>query len=282
MVCAVGSCNVPQGCYNKLFKVTVPAGYYDTIRRAGKIGAVEITMLWTNNANDFDLGLLDTAGNVLATSGFGNSNFEKIVYTQLPSGTYDIQSVVFRALNASIHVRVEFVALTPGPSSVHSGTGGLSFSNGTPVTFERSSGEPDIVTDPNNGDEYADIPLGAGTNSGYWKSTDRGLTWLPLGQDRPNQNPLTGNAAGGGDSQTSIGLGRTHLHQRAEHTGLTRRRLLVERGAFLRADVASARRVNPVGRPAVAGGDAGRASVHLRAVRHHHRRPEQARYPRLR
>ena len=35
--------------------------------------------------------------------------------------------------------------------------------------------------------------------------TQDGRTWLPLGQDRPNQNPLTGNLAGGGDSQTSIG-----------------------------------------------------------------------------
>jgi hypothetical protein len=200
------SCTLPKGCYNKNVAVAVPDGYYDSLRRSGKIGAVEITMTWPSNANDFDLALLDKDGNVLATSGFGNSSFEKIVYTQLPSGTYEIQSVIFRAQNESFHVSVQFVALTPGPTSARTGGGGLAFSNGTPVSFERSSGEPDIVTDPNTGDEYADMPLGAGTNSGFWKSTDRGVTWLPLGQDRPNQNPLTANAAGGGDSQTAIGL----------------------------------------------------------------------------
>ncbi|MFL6238972.1 MAG: hypothetical protein ACJ735_05700 [Actinomycetes bacterium] len=201
----IGSCDVPDGCVDQLVKVSVPPGYYDSLRAAGKIGAVEITMTWTDNVNDFDLGLLDTHDNVLATSGFGNSNFEKIVYTELPSGTYDIQSVVFRAQDEGFHVSVQFVALTPGTSSARVGGDNFAFGNSSPVTFERSSGEPDLVSDPATGDFYADAPLGAGTNSGYWKSTDGGRTWLPLGQDRPNQNPLTGNLAGGGDSQTSIG-----------------------------------------------------------------------------
>src|SRR4051812_24782469 len=153
----LGSCSVPQGCDDHQVKIDVPASYYQNLRRAGRVGAVEISLSWENNVNDFDLGLLDKDGNVMATSGFGNSDFEKIVYTELPSGTYTVETAIFRSVNTSFHARVQLVDIKSGASAVAPGTADLGFSNGTPATFERSSGEPNMVSDPANGDLYADM-----------------------------------------------------------------------------------------------------------------------------
>jgi hypothetical protein len=198
------ACDVPSGCDEHALTVDVPPAYYAGLRAQGKVGVVQIAVSWPDNQNDFDLALQNSAGDPIATSGFGNSDFERINYVELPSGTYTISNAIFRALNVSIHVKVSLQAVSAQPSSAIAATNGLAFSNGTVATHERSSGEPNLEIGP-DGTHFADQPLGAGTNSLFLKSPDKGLTWRALGPLHPNQNPLTGNAAGGGDSGIAIG-----------------------------------------------------------------------------
>jgi hypothetical protein len=200
---AVGSCTQPSGCDNTDIQVDIPAGYYEGLRAQGKVGVVQVALSWVDNANDFDLGLLNASGAAIASSGFGNSDFERINFTELPTGKYTVQVVIFRAANTSFHVDVRLLSMTPSTAAVTSGTGGMAFSNGTPVALERSSGEPDMGIAP-NGDMYIDMPLGAGTNSILYKSKDNGTTWLPLAPLHPNNNPLPNNLAGGGDALVAI------------------------------------------------------------------------------
>jgi hypothetical protein len=199
----LGSCQAPAGCDHHDFTVAIPDGYYEALRAQGKIGVVEVTATWPSNANDFDLGLLDKDGNPIASSGFGNSDFERFEYTELPSGNYTIEMVIFRAANESFHVDVRLQAMTPTPTAASAADGGMRFSNGTPVALERSSGEPNVEVAPNN-DIYVDMPLGAGSNSILYKSTDNGDTFKPLAPYHPNNNPLPNNALGGGDSYTVV------------------------------------------------------------------------------
>ena len=197
------ACEVPSGCDEHPFTVAVPPSYYAGLRAQGKVGVVVIAVSWENNENDFDLALKNDAGDPIATSGFGNSDFERVNFVELPSGEYTVSNAIFRALNVSLHVKVSLQALDPPATSARPATNGLAFSNGTVVTHERSSGEPNIEIGP-DGTHFADQPLGAGTNSIFLKSPDKGLTWRALGALHPNQNPLTGNAAGGGDSGIAI------------------------------------------------------------------------------
>jgi hypothetical protein len=197
------ACDVPSGCDIHEFSVNVPPGYYAGLRAQGKVGIVQIAASWADNDNDFDLALKDDAGNPIATSGFGNSDFERINYTELPSGQYSIEMAIFRTLNASFHMDVRLIETTPTPTAVAPGDGGLSFSNSTPVALERSSGEPNMEIAP-DGAVFVDIPLGAGTNSILYKSTDNSDTFKPLAPLHLNNNPLPTNAAGGGDSGAAI------------------------------------------------------------------------------
>ncbi|MDQ1443919.1 MAG: repeat-like domain [Acidimicrobiaceae bacterium] len=199
----IGSCTLPAGCDDHPFSVNIPAGYYQALRDQGKVGVVEVTATWASNENDFDLGLLDKDGNPIATSGFGNSDFERFVFTELPTGNYTIEMAVFRAVNESFHIQVALKAMDPGATAASAADGGMRFSNGTPVALERSSGEPNVEIAPNN-DIYVDMPLGAGSNSILYKSTDNGDTFKPLAPYHPNNNPLPNNALGGGDSYTAI------------------------------------------------------------------------------
>jgi len=200
----IGSCEVPEGCDNHDFTVDIPAGYYEALREQGKVGVVEIAASWPNNEDDFDLGLLDAEGNPIATSGFGNSDFERIEFTELPSGEYTIQMAVFRVANSSFHMDVRLKAMEPTPTAAVAG-GSMRFSNGAPVALERSSGEPNVEIAP-DGAVFVDMPLGAGTNSILYKSSDNSQTFKPLAPYHPNNNPLPNNVLGGGDSYTSIDL----------------------------------------------------------------------------
>lgn len=194
----------PKGCDVRNFTVSLPSGYYDSLRKRGKIGVVQVSLTWANHEDDFDLALLNSDNDPIATSGFGNSTFERIDYTELPSGTYSIQVSLFRAVNASFHADVRLLAMTPSPTVASTGGAtGATFGNGVPVALERSSGEPNMEIAP-NGDIYTDIPLGAGTNSILYKSTDNGQTFKPLSPLSPNNNQLQNNAAGGGDSGLAI------------------------------------------------------------------------------
>ena len=200
---AIGSCFQPESCDHTEFTVDIPAGYYESLRAQGKVGVVQIAVSWEDNANDFDLGLLDKDDNPIASSGFGNSDFERINYTELASGTYTIEIVYFRAANVGFHVDVRLLSQEPTPSAATPDNGGMAFDGTTPVALERSSGEPNMSIAP-DGAIFIDIPLGAGTNSILYKSTDNGVTYRPLAPYHPNNNPLPNNVIGGGDSYTSI------------------------------------------------------------------------------
>lgn len=199
----LGSCDAPEGCDEHEFTVSIPAGYYEGLRRQGRTGVVQVALSWEDVANDFDLVLANADGDPIATSGFGNSDFERINFTELPSGTYTVQVTIFRVVNASFHVDVSLQSFVSTPTVSQADAGGMTFGNATPVTLERSSGEPDIDIAPND-DVYVNFPLGAGTNSILFKSTDDGNTFKPLGALHPNNNPLPANILGGGDSYIAI------------------------------------------------------------------------------
>jgi hypothetical protein len=219
-VAGVG-CVVPEGCDLHPFTAQIPASYYAALRQQGKIGIVRIALSWEDNANDFDLTLNDKDGNPIATSGFGNSDFERIEFAELATGSYEIEVAIFRVINASVHVDVSLRSASPTASTVLSGTGGLTlgaraaaasaapsidleFSNGTVATLERSSGEPNMEAAP-DGSLYVDFPLSI-PNGVLLKSTDDGDTWRPLQPLHPTQAPLPLNVPiGGGDTWTTIG-----------------------------------------------------------------------------
>lgn len=196
-------CAVPEGCHTFDFALDVPRGYYERLRRSGRMGVVEITILWDNADDDFDLALVNAGGEEIATSGFGNSTFEKVVVPELANGEYSIHTTLLRVANASFRATARLTAMKPAPTAAVDAGREIAFSNGNPVTLERSSGEPNMQIAP-NGDVYVDFPMGAGTNSVLFKSTDNGQAFRPMAPLHPNNNPLTNNALGGGDSSLAI------------------------------------------------------------------------------
>lgn len=196
-------CAAPSGCDSHAFSLTVPSSYYDDIRASGKVGGLLVTATWPDNDDDFNLTLRTKAGAPLAGSSLRDSNFERIAVAEPPSGDYILDLAVYYARAAAVRVDVRLTSWAPLPSAGAPGAGRTTFSSGTPVALDRSTGGAGITIGPNH-DIYVDMPLTPGTNSLAYRSIDNGATFLPLGTDNVNHSPLAGFGTGGRASALAI------------------------------------------------------------------------------
>jgi hypothetical protein len=105
------TCNLAAPCDDFRLKVDVPAAY-----AAGN--NVTIKVQWPNSAADFDLYVLDAAGNTVSSAA-SSADPEVAVFPAVP-GEYTLRVVPFAPLAQSIQATVE---LTPAPTPATPGSG---------------------------------------------------------------------------------------------------------------------------------------------------------------
>ena len=95
------NCSVPQSCDDYALTVSTPAGYGDT-------NDLRIQVGWPNTAADFDVYVLDAAGNTVAAS--ATSADPETVLMPPTSGTYTVRVVPFAPLGQSYSASAGMVA----------------------------------------------------------------------------------------------------------------------------------------------------------------------------
>ena len=126
-------CSAPQSCDDFLLHVSTPAGYGDAHQ-------LKIDVSWANTAADFDVYLLDSAGNSVATA--ASSADPELILTDPKAGDYTVRVVPFTPLGESYQAKA---ALVDTPANPAPGTD-------TPPTFGTYAA-PDTLTDANNAGE---------------------------------------------------------------------------------------------------------------------------------
>jgi hypothetical protein len=132
-------CDVPTSCDDFTLHVSTPAGYGTDHQLVVKVG-------WANTAADFDLYLLDTSGNTVATAA-SSADPEQVIVPPT-SGDYTVRVVPFAPLGESYDATAQ---LRSTPANPAPGTA-------TPPGFENypapssladanDAGEPSIGTD---------------------------------------------------------------------------------------------------------------------------------------
>jgi len=141
-------CSAPQSCDNYALTVSTPAGTGDT-------NDLKISVSWPNTAADFDVYVLDSAGNQVASA--ASSADPETVIMPPTSGSYTVRVVPFAPLGQSYSATAAVVAKpsnTPPTSSAPT----PGFTNyGAPESFTNahSAGEPSIgVSDQTNSSFY--------------------------------------------------------------------------------------------------------------------------------
>jgi hypothetical protein len=94
-------CTAPQSCDDYTLTVAAPAGFGDT-------NNLKIQVSWPNAAADFDLYVLDSAGNAVAIS--ASSADPETVIMPPTSGTYTVRVVPFAPLGQSYSASASMVA----------------------------------------------------------------------------------------------------------------------------------------------------------------------------
>lgn len=131
-------CSVPQSCDDFALHVATPAGY-------GTTHTLDIKVAWANTAADFDVYVLDQAGNVVGTAA-SSADPEQVI---LPpdSGDYTVRVVPFAPLGESYSATA---TLTDAPTAPAPGTATPpSFATyAAPGSFKdaNNAGEPSIGT----------------------------------------------------------------------------------------------------------------------------------------
>ncbi len=180
--------------------------------------AVRVGINWASSTNDFDLYVKDSSGNVVCSSGQGNTTTgdpsELADCGQLAAGAYTVQVVAFAVANSTYSGTA---TLAPEPTAA-TGTaryksGKFGFSSplllpGPPdLVFSVQGIEPRVVTDP-LGNIYAAAIQGVPAGTDAWKSMDAGKSWTYLGQPDGAQAAAAvgarGAGAGGGDEDLAV------------------------------------------------------------------------------
>ena len=131
-------CTLPMSCDDFTLHVSTPAGY-DTGH------ALKIDVAWPNTAADFDVYVLDAAGNTVATSA-SSANPEEVVVPPT-TGTYTVRVVPFAPLGDSYTAKA---VLTDQPAPPAPGTatppGFTTYPAPSTLNDADNSGEPSIGT----------------------------------------------------------------------------------------------------------------------------------------
>ena len=130
-------CTLPQSCDDYTLTVATPAGFGDT-------NNLKIQVSWPNTAADFDLYVLDSAGNTVASS--ASSADPETVIMPPTSGTYTVRVVPFAPLGQSYSASAAMVAKpNNAPPAATAPTPTLT-NYGAPETLSNAhnAGEPSI------------------------------------------------------------------------------------------------------------------------------------------
>jgi hypothetical protein len=132
------NCTAPQSCDDFTLHVSTPAGYGDTHQLRIQVG-------WPTAAADFDVYLLDTAGNEVASA--ASSADPEVILTAPTSGTYTVRIVPFAPAGQSYSATASLVAkpATPPPGT---GTpaGFTNYAAPSSLPNSNNAGEPSIGT----------------------------------------------------------------------------------------------------------------------------------------
>lgn len=219
-----GLCGPLMQCETFNLAVNVPATFYTTCPSCG----VQISLNWALPADDLDLYLFDSNGNLMFFSAQVVTNSEFVDAGSLPNGTYQV--VVSTGSAAANTVYTAGASMVQEPS-VPSGRARYTrgrFSFNTPQQLMRPADpintagstdplllivvdqdvEPRVVHDA-VGNLYAAAIQGVPGGNDMWKSMDGGTSWTYLGQPDGAQAlatfGLTGVGVGGGDDDLAVG-----------------------------------------------------------------------------
>ena len=144
-------CTVPQSCDDYKLTVSTPAG-------TGNSFNLKIRVSWPNTAADFDLYVLDAAGNTVATS--ASSADPETVIMPPTSGVYTVRVVPYLPLGQSYSASAAIVS-KPNDSAPASTAPSPNFTN---------FGAPQALSDAHNAGEPS-IGNSAKTNSTFYQSS---------------------------------------------------------------------------------------------------------------
>jgi len=197
-------------CDSYVLNVNVPATFYSSNPNY----SIQIGINWASSTNDFDLYIHDSSGNVVCSSGQGNTNFELADCGQLAAGSYTVQVVGFTVVSATYTGNA---TLGPEPANA---VGKARYKSGSatwtrPIllpgpadaVFGTQDIEPRVRTDA-VGNIYAAAIQGIPAGTDTWKSMDGGKTWTYLGEPDGAQAAdaqARGGGLGGGDEDLAIG-----------------------------------------------------------------------------
>ncbi len=176
---------------------------------------IRVTQNWADSIDDYDVYVVDAAGNLVCSGTLGNTNFEDADCGQLSSGTYTVYNVPFTSVNESYSGSV---ILGPEPTQP---TGRARYKPGN-FTFSYTQnllGPPDPLLaatwelEPRAaydsvGNLYVATIQGTPAGTDIFKSTNGGQTWSYLGQPDGAQAAATlgarGAGIGGGDEDIAV------------------------------------------------------------------------------
>ena len=219
-----GLCAPLMQCETFTLTVNVPATFYTSCPSCG----VQISLNWALPADDLDLYLYDSQGNIMYFSAQQVTNSEFVDAGSLPNGTYQVLvSTGVAAANTTYTASATLVQEPSVPSGRARYTRGA-FTFNTPQQLMRPADpintggstnplllialdqdvEPRVVHDA-LGNLYVAAIQGVPGGNDVWKSMDSGSSWTYLGQPDGAQAlaqfGLTGVGVGGGDEDLAIG-----------------------------------------------------------------------------
>ncbi len=132
-------CTVPQSCDDYTLHVSTPAGY-------GDAHSLKIDVTWPQTAADFDLYVLDQAGNVIGQSA-SSADPEEVVLPPT-TGTYTVRVVPFLPLGQSYSAKAALVdqPVLPPPGTA-TPPGFTTYAAPQAMSNSNSAGEPSIGSD---------------------------------------------------------------------------------------------------------------------------------------
>jgi CARDB protein len=129
-------CTAPQSCDDYTLHVSTPAGYGDT-------HSLKIDVAWPNTAADFDVYVLDRAGNTVATSA-SSADPEEVVLPPT-TGTYTVRVVPFLPLGDSYTATAKLVDQpVPPPPGTQTPPGFTTYAAPAALPDSNDAGEPSI------------------------------------------------------------------------------------------------------------------------------------------
>ena len=174
-------CSLPQSCDDYTLHVSTPAGY-------GTTHTLDIKVAWTNTAADFDVYVLDQAGNVVGTAA-SSADPEQVV---LPpnSGDYTVRVVPYAPVGESYNATAT-LATTPAnpPPGTDTPPDFTDYAAPSSLTDANNAGEPSIGTSYKTGKTFFQSSLSTYKVDFDDTSTPAAATWTDASANAGNGCP---------------------------------------------------------------------------------------------